>query len=273
MALKVLAVMPTVKGLPALAWSEELLQLVETPDVELTPLPGLIRKERLGAWLRSALWDVVIWIGHGLPGQLLLANETVEARWLASQMRGHVRLAVLSVCESDGRPANPQGLVTGFADELPAAGVALVAMTVAIDDRSAVQFDVALVQALASGDPAWRAHQVALEAISRSAMVQAPRYYEAIMTGDFRTYGQQADTQRLVFDLVARVGVVEAKVSGIAEDVSEMRGEMRDVRAELKAYAPSARPQVALPRELVALATAGALVTTLLLMFIAWKLV
>lgn len=267
MALRVLAIMPIVEGLPALAWADELLQLVETPGVDLTPLPGEISRRRLGAWLQNGRWDLVIWIGHGGPGRLYLANgESVEARWLASQMRGHVRLALLSVCESDARPASELGLVTGFADEIPPAGVALVAMAFAVADRSALQFDVALVQALAAGEPAWRAHQVALEAVGRTAMAQAPRFYEAVrMAGDFPPYGQPVDTQRLVYDLAARMGVVETKISSIAEDVSEIRDDIKTLRP--------GRQQMALPREMVLMATAGAMVTTLLLMFIAWRLV
>lgn len=273
MTLRVLAVMPTVEGLPALGWADELLHLVETPGVQLTPLPGGVTRRELSIWLRSWRWDLLLWPGHGRAGQLLLAHETVEARWLASQVRRRVRLAVLSVCESSATPA--AGL-TSFAEELPAAGVALVAMSTAVEDPAAARFDVALVQALAAGSPAMRAVQVAREAISGTATARAVQYFEAVrIMPEYGDYGQPMDTQRLVYDLVGRMGVVETRVGNIAEDVSEMRSEMREIRKDIQALAPAApvRQPVSLPREAVLFASAGAVVMLAILIYIVWLLV
>jgi hypothetical protein len=77
--------------------------------------------------------------------------------------------------------------VASFADVLPPAGIATVVMLIAVEDRAAIEYDVALFQALVSGASVRTAHETGIEAIARfGGMIQAPMLIPADkVNGDF----------------------------------------------------------------------------------------
>lgn len=89
-------------------------------------------RQRIIDRLSREPFDVLLWVGHGGPGELILQDDVIEPQWLAAQLTSYnVRLAVLSTCESTVRPAgSPSAL--GFADVLPAAGIDAVTMATAL---------------------------------------------------------------------------------------------------------------------------------------------
>lgn len=160
--LRVLTIAPTIDGQPALAQTSELTRLGDVPGIDVDPLTGpLVTPERIQQRLRRHP-AVLLWSGHGAAGRLLLpGGRDIEPRWLASACRqAGVSLCVLSVCDS----AQRRGL-EGFADTLPAAGVSVVAMSVAVTDTAAIDYDVVLLHALAGGETIREAHRIGVEAM------------------------------------------------------------------------------------------------------------
>ena len=176
--LRVLAVAPEIDGLPKLAQASELTRLGDATGIDVDPLIGpLVTQERIQSRLRRVLYDVVLWSGHGQNGRLLLpGGKEAEPRWLASEAhRSGVILVLLSVCDSSQRKG-----YEGFADVLPGAGISLIGMAAEIDDKAAVDYDVAALHALANGDTLRTAHGIGLEAIGQDAASRlAPQLYMA----------------------------------------------------------------------------------------------
>ena len=274
--MQLLAIIPVAPGLPRLDSLEELGRIGRMDDVTVLPLSGQVTRQDVARALRSRRWDVVLWIGHGAEGALLLSDgDMIRPPWLTSMMRGRVRIALLSVCGSGARPASGAGLIASFSDLLPTVGVSLAAMMFAVEDRAAMAYDVAFVQALVAESSGWQAHQAALGAISGSAMVQAPQFFEGVGVPDFTgDGGRLVALERMVYEVTARQSVTEALLKGVGEDVHELRAEVREVRTDVKALSlSSGRQQVALPREVLVLAALAALMMLVILSFVAWRLI
>lgn len=161
--MKILVIAPEIEGLPKLAHADELTRLGDVANLEVKTLAGrLVTQERIQQSLRGGRWQAVVWSGHGTGGRLLLpGNHEVEPRWLTSELRrAGVTLLVLAVCESSQRRGGE-----GWSDVVPPAGIHLVAMAASISDLSAVDYQVALLHALASGDSIREAHLIGLEAL------------------------------------------------------------------------------------------------------------
>jgi len=173
---KVLAIAPIVPGLPQLAVLDELARISDVRDVDLTKLVGPVTKQRIIDQLTREDFDAVLWVGHGEPGRLLLSDGSrVDPRWLSSQLsRKGIRLAVLAACWSGARQ-DSTGFVASFVDVMPACGINSIVMMIAVEDKAAIEYDVALFQSLAAGERLRQAHEVAMEVISNfPGMVQAP---------------------------------------------------------------------------------------------------
>lgn len=189
--MKVLVIAPEIDGLPKLAQTSELTRLGDVSGIDVQPLIGpLVTQDRIQQRLRSGRYQVALWSGHGARGRLLLPGKAeVEPRWLASELkRSGVTLAVLAVCESGQR-----GNAEGFSDVLPPAGVHLIAMSASISDTSAVDYNVALFHALASGEPVRAAHVIALETLQGRAedRVQPQLFMsDAASAGDLAARGE-----------------------------------------------------------------------------------
>lgn len=176
--LRVLVVAPEIDGLPKLAQASELTRLGDAAGIDVDPLIGpLVTLERIQSRLRRNMYDVVLWSGHGQSGRLLLpGGKEAEPRWLASEAhRSGVILVLLSVCDSSQRKG-----YEGFADVLPGAGISLIGMAAEIDDRAAVDYDVAVLHALVNGDTLRTAHGIGMEAIGHDVASRlAPQLYMA----------------------------------------------------------------------------------------------
>ena len=189
--MRVLVVAPEIDGLPRLASGSELTRLGDVAGVEVHPLTGpLVTQDRIQSRLRQGRFGALLWSGHGAGGRLLLpGGNEIEPRWLASELkRAGVTLAVLAVCESGKRAGGE-----GFSDVLPPAGVHLIAMSASISDTSAVDYDVALFHALASGEPVRAAHTIALEALKgRTDDLVQPQLFmsDAASAGDLAARGE-----------------------------------------------------------------------------------
>jgi len=106
--------------------------------------------------------DIVIWSGHGAPGELFGPGWKVQPEWIAVQARcGLPRLLVLAACGSglSGRH------VTSLASEVSRNGINTVAFPMQADDRAAMVYNQELIGAAVAGTDMWSAHRVALEAI------------------------------------------------------------------------------------------------------------
>lgn len=164
----VLVIAPEVAGLPKLGQAAELTRIGDSPYIDVpSPLIGSdVTRDRIINRLSNRNYDAVLWAGHGVAGKLFLSDGShVDPRWLASQLnKAGVGLLILSACQTANRPEE-RVLALGFSDIIPASGVHLIAMTEEVSDKKAVDYDVALLQALGNGEPLRRAHEIGLEAI------------------------------------------------------------------------------------------------------------
>lgn len=231
-----LAIAPTVTGLPALSTTAELARIGDLPGVQLAQLTGPVTKQRIIDRLGRSRYDAVLWTGHGTPGHLVIEGDTVDPRWLAVQLKqAKIGLVVLAACESGTRPAINE-FVASFADVLPPAGVSAIVMMIDVTDTAAIEYDVALFQALASGATVRTAHETGIETIAHSpAMAQAPMLIPADRAnGDFATLQANVgdlgkalaanDTEqahRLIADTVAALDRIDRRIVGIEHTVTD----------------------------------------------------
>ena len=160
--LDVLLVAPVVPGLPPLSWMTEITSISAQQGVNLNFVGGeTITKADIANVLR-ARHDIVLWAGHGRPGELLGPGWKVQPEWIAVQIRcGLPRLVILAACGSGitGRH------MTALAAEVAHSGINTVAFLTNVDDRAALIYDQELIRAAAAGADMWSAHRVAVEAI------------------------------------------------------------------------------------------------------------
>lgn len=224
--MKVLVIAPEIDGLPKLAQTSELTRLGDVSGIDVQPLIGpLVTQDRIQQRLRSGRYQVALWSGHGLRGRLLLpGNAEVEPRWLASELkRSGVTLLILAVCKSSQRPGHS---AEGFSDVLPAAGIHLVSMAAAIGDVSAIDYDVALLHALASGETLRDAHRVGIEAL-REPDISQPQLFmsDAASANDLAARsealkdamaaGQSDDALAIVHQCRTILGEIETNLGGL----------------------------------------------------------
>lgn len=277
MAYSVLAIAPTVANLPALSTAAELARIGDLPGVQLAQLTGPVTKQRIIDRLGRSHYDAVLWTGHGTPGHLIIEGDTVDPRWLAVQLKqAKVGLVILTACQSGTRPAISE-FVASFADVIPPAGVSSIVMMVDVEDRSAIEYDVALFQALAAGETVRRAHEVGIEAIAHNAtMAQAPMLIPADrINGDFVTLQQHVgdlgkamaanDLQtahKLIGDTVAVLDRIDERIIGIERTVTRHDTQLDKHNTRLDTIEREIHP----PWTVVALRAAAAF--TLLLAFL-----
>jgi len=162
MNLDVLLIAPVVLDLPPLAWMNESLSIGTQEGVHLEFLGGsTLTKAQVAAALRKR-HDIVIWSGHGQPGELVGPGWKVQPEWIAVQARcGLPRLLILAACGSGLSDRN----VTSLATEVSHNGINTVAFLVNVDDRAALIYNQELIGAAVAGADMWSAHRVAVEAI------------------------------------------------------------------------------------------------------------
>jgi hypothetical protein len=284
--IRVLAVAPRIASYPALATDEELARVGDVPGVQLRSLTQVTRQRMIDRLSRER-FDVLLWIGHGGPGMLAVdGQETVDPHWLASQLANYgVGTAIVATCESIQRPESTH-LSYGFADVLPAYGIDTITMATAVADRAALEYDVALLQALASGSPLRQAHAVGVAAAAQAGGSQAPmltprdgkRKDNGHMDGsggsaaDYRLSNtermlQQADGKldrmsEQLSDHSSRLRVLEDRMSALSTKVDHLSGQIDHLRS-----APG------YSRVALAVGSLVMVVMLLLLLFVTWRLV
>ena len=283
----VLAVAPRIVALPALATDEELARIGDVPGVQLRTLTQVTR-QRIIDRLSRERFDVLVWIGHGGPGWLAVdGQETVDPHWLASQLANYgVAVAIVATCESGMREAAAH-LTVGFADVLPSFGIDTITMVTAVADRAALEYDVALLQALASGSLLRQAHAVGVAAAAQAGGSTAPQLTprdgstarkdrrmdsNGGSAADYRLSNtermlQQADTKldrmsEQLSDHSSRLRVLEDRVGSLSSKVDHLSSQIDHLRA-----APG------YSRAALAVGAAVMVVMLLLLLFVTWRLV
>lgn len=249
--LSVLLVGPEVAGWQTLSVTTELLRIGDLRDVRLTALVGPeVTAQRVLDRLERERHDAMIWSGHGEAARLLLSDgRHVSPNWLAIQLlRRGVRLAVLATCLSAARPEQTT-LALGFQDVLPARGVSVVAMSVEVSDRAAVEYNVALMQALVAGSDLRKAHEAGLEAAAWAGDARAPQLfvtdYMDINNMDYPRYDNQLlhsmsdkidKVGEQVSDIKTRQAVLEGDVRRLMLDVQDLRAEVVELRRSTRVY-------------------------------------
>lgn len=243
----VLLVGPEVAGLPELRVTAELLRVGDLRGVQLTPLVGPeVTAARLVDRLERQRYDVILWSGHGTASRLLLSDgKAVHPQWLASQLVRHgAPLVVLAACESAMRP-DGEALTLGFQDVLPAAGITLVAMSSSVTDAAAIEYDVALLQALAAGAAIRQAHEAGLEAAALAGSGAAPQLFVADDAGrETMTYSSSGSDQLL--------RTMSEKIDRLGEQVNSINTKQQLLDATLQADMRRVRDDVAMLRQDVA---------------------
>lgn len=206
--LRLLLIAPEPSGLPRLAWTEELANLAELPDLRMTVTRGAaaVRTGVAGQLARS--YDCVLWVGHAAPGRLLLTDGAVSADWLACMMRqAPPSVVVLSACSSGNRDAALQSI----AETLSQSGITTIGMWAAISDRAAAVYDIEFVRALATHASVATAHRVAIAQLAIEYPAEAGAAF--LLPGLVNGYGKIAAELRTINQ---RLSAVERKLDSLA---------------------------------------------------------
>lgn len=276
--MRVLIVAPEVAGLPALAQNNELTRIGDHPAIQVDPLIGpLVTSDRVSSRLTGAgrRYDAVLVSAHGRPGHVVLADCTVEAQWLTSLLRrAGVPLLVLAVCSSAVRPEGGPA----FPDVVPAAGINLVAMSVAVADLAAVEYDVALFHALANGESLRQAHLIALEVMAgRAGDAVAPQLFMADPGQAPAAVESRKEVPPMAptyddsgrHSIEATLRRMDEKLDRLTETVYQIDGRLRALEKEVERR-HGVSPEV--PQPVLILGAAGVVLTLLLLIFVSWRL-
>lgn len=271
----VLLVGPEIAGMPALQVTSELLRIGDLHGIDLTPLVGPdVTLARVVDRLDRQSYDVLLWSGHGMASRMLTSDGGASPSWLAIQLARHdVQLAVLAACESGLRPET-QALSLGFQDVLPGRGVNLVAMTQAVADKAAVEYNVALMQALEAGASIRQAHETGLEAAALAGNAAAPQLFVADNTmTTYQTTNTDNQLLRTMSDKIDRLGeqtgdiktrqaVLEADLRRLMDDMGNIKHEVHELR----------RGVVNLPKAYVGIVVAIMLIVLLALIAVTWRI-
>ena len=250
----VLVIAPEVEGLPKLGQAAELTRIGDSPYIDVpSPLIGRdVTRDRIVNRLSNRSYDAVLWAGHGVAGKLFLSDGShIDPRWLASQLnKAGVGLLILSACQSASRP-DERVLALGFSDIIPASGINLIAVTEDVGDKEAVDYDVALLQALGNGEPLRSAHEIGLEAIGggpsshlfiaetngRAKQVRADTMQDtriADIAASIKSQGEKMDqiNERL-HGVDRRLSAVEVRVESVAQMVQALSQQHAASEAEI----------------------------------------
>ena len=172
--------------------------------------------------------------------------------------------------------------MASFADVIPPAGVSSIVMMIDVEDHSAIEYDVALFQALAAGETVRRAHEVGIEAIAHvAAMAQAPMLIPADrINGDFVTLQQHVgdlgkamaanDLQaahKLIGDTAAVLDRIDERITGIERTVTRHGTQLDTHGARLDTIEREIHP----PWMVVALRAAAVFTVLLALLVGIWQ--
>lgn len=271
--MNVLAVAPRVQDLPALASDRELAEIGDTPGVRIEPITDVTR-ERIVDRLSRGKYDALLWIGHGEPAALILADgERVDPQWLASQLAGRVGLAVLAVCSS----ADVAESGSAFSEMLPAYGIDTIAWVGAdVSDVGARRYSIGLFQALANSAALRRAHE-----IGRARLEPSQRNGPKLFPRDGQTSSPHYEVARDARMNETALRSVDGRLERMNDVINDMRAEQAAIRAtqeamqrelgELKTEVHLLRSGVAFPRAYIAASGLAMLVFFVLLMVVTWR--
>lgn len=273
--INVLAVAPRVTSQAALASDKELAGIGDTPGVRVEAITDVTR-ERIVDRLSRGQYDALLWIGHGLPAELILEDkERVDPQWLASQLAGRVGLAVLAVCSS----ADVAEAGSAFSEMLPAYGIDTIAWVGAeVSDVGARLYSIGLFQALANNAPLRRAHEIGRARLERSqrngpklfprdGQTATPHYEVARDARVNETVLQSVDGKLERMNDV--INDIRAEQAGIKATQEAMRRELTDLKTEVHLL----RSGVSFPRAYVVASVASMVVFLILLMFVTWRVI
>lgn len=243
--LNVLVIAPQVNALPRLAVWDEVGRLGDLENVKTEILSGTIAtRERIAARIEKRKdTDIILWIGHGAQGQLLVTGGGVEPNWLAAQVTG-MKLVILSVCDS----AQRQGY-EGYADTIPAAVVNLIAMSISVSDKAAMDYDLAVLGEIARGASVREAHRIGVERIKNSPDAIAPQLYPAdSITAQLHEQVDALETAITNGDaasVVAQVRAIAKNIDSIQRDYLATRHDIQTLSERVTKIEHIVKPSMA----------------------------
>lgn len=262
--IRVLAVAVNVSGLPQLATSEELSRIGDVPGVSLRTLTDATA-QRIAHRLSLEPFDVFLLIGHGGPGYVVLQDGHIDPQWLAAQLSSRgVQVAVIATCNSAGRPEASHATMS-FADALPASGIDTITMMTDVGDRAAIEYDVALLQSLATSSTVRVAHQVGIAAAARHGGVKAP----LLTPRDGDRLKSDASDPTISGTTMDRL---DTKMDRVLKDLHDIDTRVRLLEDGLKRLEAEVKSSPGYSRVYLAGGMVVGSVMLLLLLFVTWRL-
>jgi len=255
--MNVLAVVANAPNLPRLASSEELARIQEVPGVSLRTVMDATAG-RVAQLLSQEQFDALLWIGHGLEGQLLVQDGRIDPYWLAAQLSSRrVPMAVIATCWSGVRPddGNTLQAMTSFADALPESGIDTISMQTQMSDRAAIEFDVELFRQLATGTGLRTAYKVALNRAAQYGGVRGPQLAS-------RDGNQQSEMLR----------ALDVKVDEIKSQLEQMKDSQDRLEARVQRLEDNLTAPPGYSRMYLVIGAAVMAVMLFLLLVITWRL-
>lgn len=255
--MNVLAVVANAPNLPRLASSEELARIQEVAGVQLRTVMDATAG-RVAYMLSQEQYDALLWIGHGVEGQLLVQDGRIDPYWLAAQLSSRrVTMAVIATCWSGVRPdgGNTQQAMTSFADALPESGIDTITMATEMSDRAAIEFDVELFRQMATGTGLRTAYKVALNRAAQYGGVKGPQLAS-------RDGNQQSELLR----------ALDSKMDEIRHQLDEMKNSQDRLEARVQRLEDNLTAPPGYSRMYLVIGAAVMAAMLLLLLVITWRL-
>lgn len=255
--MNVLAVVANAPNMPRLASSEELARIQEVAGVSLRTVMDATAG-RVAQMLAQEQFDALLWIGHGVEGELLVQDGRIDPYWLAAQLSSRrVPMAVVATCWSGVRPddGNTKQAMTSFADALPESGIDTITMQTEMSDRAAIEFDVELFRQMATGTGLRTAYKVALNRAARYGGVRGPQLAS-------RDGNLQSEMLR----------VLDGKVDDIKQQLDEMRSSQNRLENRVERLENNLTEPPGYNRLYLVIGAAVMALMLLLLMVITWRL-
>lgn len=212
--MNLLVIAPETKGL-FVPDVQQFISELEANRIRGDVLAGKVTLERIRARFSGDPYDILLWIGHGLPGLLQLYEDSVSAKWLKDQLERCPRCKLVRLISCYGAIRQAGDVLSSFTDALPSLGIDVIAMGNEITEAAALVYTTNfLVKYYESGDVRL-AHTLALDRVLFSKNTSGAAVVPELHRGDKVVPSTSTQLEARVGNLESQVNLLKSQVLGI----------------------------------------------------------
>jgi len=220
---RLLYIAPQRAGLPVLDSERELEVLRASMPGEALEIDVMKGEVRLNDFALAVAgggcrWNYMLFVAHGLPGEVAFSDMNGTPQWMASIIRMSCpELVMLGTCFSGVRDKKT---MKNLAEEISASGITAVAAIRELEDQAAVVFDTEFIRSLVLGNSYQQAMSIALE---RSAQIS-----QAFIDSVIIVPASETDIRQVSYsDVVIAIGAMREEFALIVSKLEELAENVR----------------------------------------------